>query len=142
MKRLCFVVLATMFLVSFGFANENIAIVKKVSGDVFVKNKNQKVKLGHKIYENDIIQTSKDGNVQIIFNDGSLITLGKDSLLVIDKFIFKPLKEEFAFDLNLQKGTTVFESGKIGKLAPEKFQMEVPQGIIGIRGTKFLVDLE
>jgi len=44
--------------------------------------------------------------------------------------------------VTLPKGTIVFESGKIGKLAPEKVTIKVPQGIIGIRGTKFIVEAE
>jgi hypothetical protein len=34
------------------------------------------------------------------------------------------------------------ETGKIGKLAPQNFAFQIPQGTIGIRGTKFIVDVE
>lgn len=78
----------------------------------------------------------------ISFNDGTRIAIGSKSILVIDNYLFAPSRKDFRFDLSLQKGTAVFESGKISKLAPEKVHFKVPQGVIGIRGTKFVVEAE
>ncbi|NOX16251.1 MAG: FecR domain-containing protein [Epsilonproteobacteria bacterium] len=51
-------------------------------------------------------------------------------------------KNKFAFDLNMKKGLASFESGKIGKLAPKVVHFRVPEGTIGIRGTKFYVEVK
>lgn len=125
-------------------ANEHIAIVKEIKGDVSTKHlaKLEKSFLGEKLYQKDIITTGKDGTVSIVFNDGSVLNLASNSLLSIDDFVFEPAKNDFNFNLNLKKGKGVFESGKIGKLAPDSFQMKFPQGIVGIRGTKFLIEVQ
>jgi hypothetical protein len=44
--------------------------------------------------------------------------------------------------MTLSKGTAAVETGKIGKLAPKNISFKVPQGSVGIRGTKFIVDVE
>lgn len=125
-------------------AKEHIALAKEVKGDVKVRHEKQikSVQSGDKLFINDVIITGHDGTIFITFNDGSTLNLGKKSFLTIDNFVFEPLEENYDFKLNLKKGVGVFKSGKIGKLAPKSFNMKIPQGVIGIRGTKFLVDVK
>lgn len=125
-------------------ASESVAFIKSVKGDATIKRENSVIPIhsGVALFSNDILQTGSDGAIGISFNDGTRIALGSKSILVIDDYLFAPSRKDFRFDLNLQKGTAVFESGKISKLAPEKVHFKVPQGIIGIRGTKFVVEAE
>lgn len=125
-------------------ASESVAFIKNVQGDAIIKRENTAIpaKKGLALFSNDILQTGADGAMGISFNDGTRIAVGTKSILVIDDYLFAPSQKEFRFDLNLQKGTAVFESGKISKLAPEKVHFKVPQGVIGIRGTKFVVEAE
>jgi hypothetical protein len=130
-------------LVSLLFASD-IAIVKKVTGDTYIKRaeKEIKVKVGDQLQKGDILITKKNGSIGVIFHDGTLLSLGENSVLSVDKYIFKPANKEFAFDLNMKKGLATFESGKIGKLAPKVVNFKVPEGTIGIRGTKFYVEVK
>jgi hypothetical protein len=125
-------------------ASESVAFIKSVQGNAIVKRDNTVVlaQKGVSLFSNDILQTGSDGAIGISFNDGTRISLGSKSILVIDDYFFAPSQKDFRFDLSLQKGTAVFESGKISKLAPEKVHFKVPQGVIGIRGTKFVVEAE
>lgn len=124
------------------YAKDHIALVKQINGSVTIMHdkNSKKAFIGQKLYEKDVILTGSNGKIGISFNDGSTINLGKNSFLSIEDFTFKPLENDFKFTLNLKKGIGVFKSGKIGKLAPDSFKMKFPQGIIGIRGTKFLID--
>lgn len=125
-------------------ASESVAFIKSVQGDATIKRENSVLPThnGAALFSNDILQTGSDGAIGISFNDGTRIALGAKSILVIDDYLFAPSRKDFRFDLSLQKGTAVFESGKISKLAPEKVHFKVPQGVIGIRGTKFVVEAE
>jgi hypothetical protein len=125
-------------------ASESVAFIKSVQGNAIVKRDNTVVlaQKGVSLFSNDVLQTGSDGAIGISFNDGTRIALGSKSILVIDDYFFAPSQKDFRFDLSLQKGTAVFESGKISKLAPEKVHFKVPQGVIGIRGTKFVVEAE
>ena len=136
-------VLSLVLFSSFLLA-ENIAIVKNVTGKVYAKRAKVEVELniGNQPQKGDILITQKDSSVGVIFHDGTLLSLGENSVLSIDKYLFKPSKNQFAFDLNMKKGLATFESGKIGKLAPKTVHFIVPEGTIGIRGTKFYVEVK
>ncbi len=121
----------------------NIAIVKKISGKVFAKRDAKMIVLapGTKLFQGDILITKKDSKVGIIFDDGTLLSLGENSILNINRYIFKPATNNFDIDLDMKKGLAAFQSGKIGKLSPKSVKFKIPEGTIGIRGTKFLVQV-
>jgi hypothetical protein len=141
-------ILKSLFLivaiVLYASASEPVAIIKNVQGDVFVKRNQMLIptQKGDSIFQSDILQTESNGLIGLSFNDGTILSVGPKSTLVIEEYLFDPYKSAYRFDLNLQKGTAVFESGRIGKLARDKVHFKVPQGVIGIRGTKFLVEAE
>ncbi len=125
-------------------ASESVAFIKSIKGDVNIKRESGLIqaKKGEKLFSHDVIHTGEKGGIGLSFNDGTRISVGEKSVLEIDDYLFDPSKKAFRFDLSLRKGSAVFESGRIGKLAPEKVSFKVPQGVVGIRGTKFLVEVE
>ena len=125
-------------------AQESVAFIKSLKGDVSIKRENtiHPAKKGEKLFSHDVIQTEEKGGTGLSFNDGTRISIGSKSILEIDDYLFAPSQKAFRFDLSLHKGNAVFESGRIGKLAPEKVSFKVPQGVVGIRGTKFVVEVE
>ncbi|MDD2370151.1 MAG: FecR domain-containing protein [Sulfuricurvum sp.] len=142
MKNLIgFCILCSAVLV---WGGESIAIAKNVKGTVQVKRDGTYLNVvkGSDLQAGDILQTSDNSAVGLTFNDGSVLSIGAKSMMELNKYLFKPSSNEYDFDVTLKKGTAAFESGKIGKLAPQKVAFRVPQGSIGIRGTKFLVDVE
>ncbi len=120
-----------------------IAVVKYIQGRVQVEHEGHLRDLseGAELASGDLLITGADGAVGIVFNDGSLLSLQKKSYLKIRQYSFEPLEKQFDFHLFLKKGGALFESGKIGTLAPDKFLFEIPSGTIGIRGTRFLVEV-
>lgn len=126
------------------YANEGIAIVKQAVGDVSVKRQGmvKPIKQRDRLFREDVLITGEASSVGVIFHDGSVLSLGEKSHLVIEEFIFQPIEQKFQFDINMNKGTAIFESGKIGTLSPESFRFKIPEGTIGIRGTKFLVEVK
>ncbi len=138
-KALYIVLLSTSL-----WSSENVAIVKNVSGEVLVKHDGafNPIKKGGFLYVGDLLQTSDKSSVGVIFNDGTIVSLGSKSVFVVNKYHFKPSANDYAIDMGLSKGTAAVETGKIGKLAPKNFAFTVPQGTVGVRGTKFIVDIE
>lgn len=125
-------------------ASDEVALIKTTQGDVSVKRGSEilAVKKGDILLEHDILQTGEKGMIGLSFNDGTLISVGAKSIFSVDAYLFAPAQKKFAFDVMLHKGTAAFESGRIGKLAPQKVRFKTTQGIIGIRGTKFVVEVE
>lgn len=126
------------------WGGENIAIVKSVKGNVLAKHGEtyKSIEKGAYLQSGDILQTADNSSIGVVFNDGTVISLGPKSLFVISKYRFKPSANEYDFDIDLFKGTAAVETGKIGKLAPQNVAFRVPQGSVGIRGTKFIVEVE
>jgi len=146
--RRLLVPLATIFIlisisgkVSPVCASPTIATVEKVSGEAAIvrQGKTHSATVGLEIWENDILRTGPDGSIGIVFNDDTLLSLGPESALVIDKFVFAPRQEKFSIVLRMMRGTAVYLSGLISKLAPDSAHFETPTASIGIRGTKFVV---
>ncbi len=133
--------LLTLLLLIANIYAADIAIVKEINGDVRAKTQQSthQLVLGERLSEQMIIITKANSSLKIIFNDNSTLVLGENSLLNLKTFVFKPMSQEYEFKLFLQKGSLSFESGKIGELSPESFELKIPEGVVAIRGTKFLV---
>jgi hypothetical protein len=97
---------------------------------------------GTMVYTGDILQTDQTGSLGVIFRDDSLVSLGPNSQVKIDDFVFQPDKGKFSFLSRLIQGTAAFVSGQIAKLAPETMQVQTPIATIGVRGTRFAVQAE
>jgi hypothetical protein len=121
-----------------------VGIVKNTTGEVDVKRDKKVIAIeaGFTLENGDIIMTKSKSSIGITFDDGTLLSLGEKAIFVINKFKVKPEKKEFDVDLYLKKGKAVFSSGRVGKLAPKSVKFRIPEGIIGIRGTKFAVEVK
>ena len=128
------------------FANTppSIATVQKVSGTATILRQGQAIsaKIGLEIYQNDTLRTGRDGSIGVVFQDDTLLSLGPESLLVIDEFLFAPREGKFSIAINMLRGTVAYFSGLISKLAPESAHMTTPTSSIGIRGTRFVARVE
>ena len=149
--RKLFVPLATIFIllsiggnVSSVYASPTIATVQKASGMAAIVRQGQTISatIGLKIWENDTLRTGPDGFIGVIFSDETLLSLGPESALVIDRFVFAPREGKFSIVLRMIRGTAAYLSGLVSKLAPDSAHFETPTASIGIRGTRFVVRVE
>jgi hypothetical protein len=125
-------------------SSTTIATVQKVSGMATIVRQGQTIsaKIGLEIYQNDTLRTGPDGSIGVVFNDDTLLSLGPESMLVIDEFVFAPRQGKFSIAIRMVKGTVAYLSGLITKLAPESAHFKTPTSSIGIRGTKFVAKVE
>ena len=92
---------------------------------------------GMKLLTGDILRTGEDGSLGVVLRDDSVLSLGPDSELALQNFLFSPAHDQLEFNPKLLKGSAIYQSGEIGKLSPEKIRFETPVATIGIRGTRF-----
>ncbi|MFN0104948.1 MAG: FecR domain-containing protein [Bryobacteraceae bacterium] len=125
-------------------AAEPIGVVKTLSGTAWVVRAGQPLPCGLNahILAQDIIRTSGDGRVGILFSDGARVSLDPSSELKIDRFRFRPAQREFEMVMMLVRGVAAYVSGKVARFAPESVKMETPVAVIGLRGTQFAVSLD
>ncbi len=89
----------------------------------------------------DKISTNSAGVGEFVFSDGSKLTVGPSASIVVDKFVAKTKSSYRKLGLNAVKGSFRWISGKSASVA---YEIETPQGTLGIRGTTldFTVDDE
>jgi hypothetical protein len=92
-----------------------------------------------KVFQGDTLKTGTDGSLGVVFKDDTIISLGPNSELVVDVFLFAPAEGKLAIVTRMLKGTAAYLSGIIAKLSPQSVRFETPVATIGIRGTRFLV---
>ena len=121
-----------------------IGIIQKAAGTATIVRQEGtfSAKIGLEIYQNDTLCTGPDGSIGVVFNDDTLLSLGPESVLVIDEFVFAPGQGKFSLAIRILKGTVAYLSGLISKLAPGSAHFKTPTASIGIRGTKFVARVE
>ncbi len=122
-------------------AEAAIGQIKSAAGEVTVLRGgvSQKVAAGDRVFQSDVLATGPDGSLGITFADNSMMSLGPDSKLSLDQFVFDTTTHEGAFDSSLSKGTLAVKSGQIVKQTPEAMKVRTPGALLGVRGTEFVV---
>jgi hypothetical protein len=95
-----------------------------------------------KVFQGDTLRTGTDGSLGVVFKDDTLISLGPNSELVVDVFLYAPAEGKLSFVARMLRGTAAYVSGIIAKLSPQSARFETPVATIGIRGTRLLVKVE
>ena len=113
--------------------------VSKGSAQIERAGKKLSANVGQVVQPGDVVITGSDGLVGITFRDNSLVSIGPDSVLAIDRFVFDSTTHQGAFDSSLKQGTLAVVSGKLAKQSPEAMKVKTPAAILGVRGTEFLV---
>jgi len=127
--------LYVILLVSSIYAN--IAQISSLRGHSFVERDGKKIEamVGLKLQKKDFIITSQDAKVQIIFNDETVITIGKKSEFKIYDYFYKKGSKKPKASFGFLGGTFKSVTGKIGKIAKNRFKLKTRTASIGIRGT-------
>ncbi|MFT7005020.1 MAG: hypothetical protein ACJAWW_002386 [Sulfurimonas sp.] len=139
MKIFIKIVLTTLFL-SVALFSREVATVTALNGKAFVDRDGKKVELilGDKLLEKDVIKTQDKSKMQIIFLDETIITIGKNSTFAINEYLFEDNQEPVA-KFGMLNGAMRAITGKIGKVAPDKFSVKTKTATMGIRGTNFSI---
>jgi hypothetical protein len=122
---------------------DHIALVKSVGGVVKVTRQQDTFEAigGSTLQVSDRVVAAPGASAAIVFKDGTLLTLGSGADIVVRDYVFAPKDDKFAFSLYLSKGSAIYESGKIGKLSPQSVKVETPKATVGVRGTRFLIEV-
>jgi hypothetical protein len=121
----------------------SVGSVKIVHGEVFIlrEGKHLPAAVGSPVQVRDVVHTGPDGSVGLVLRDDTSLSLGPSSELALKSFTFQPNEGLFGALIGMVKGTLVYISGRISKLAPGSVKLETPVGIVAVRGTKLLVKI-
>jgi hypothetical protein len=98
--------------------------------------------VNERILQGDTLTTGPNGSLGVILKDDTSLSLGPNSVVVVDQFQFAPAEGKLSLVTRMVRGTAVYISGIIAKLSPQSVRFETPNATIGIRGTRFLVKVD
>src|SRR6202023_2751421 len=99
-------------------------------------------KVGDLLYEKDVIRTGDDGAIGITFTDNTAMSTGANSEVSLEEYRFDSSNFNGAMLTDMRKGTLAMVSGDIARSSPGAMRVKTPTAILGVRGTRFAVQVE
>jgi len=121
-----------------------IGFVKTVTGEAYVTTagNRQKAGAGTAVYQGSELRTAAKSSLGVTFKDETVMSVGPETSLMVDEYLFAPREGKLKLGTRLAKGTLNYVSGSIAKLKPEAVSVATPTGTIGVRGTQFVVKVD
>lgn len=143
-RNLKYIVVATAVLFAPAvMAADDAGQIKVVNGSVTIERGGQTLPavMGARIQQTDTLRTGAGGSVGVTMLDNTLVSVGPNSVLVIERYAFNSTTHQGHFDAGLRRGTLSMVSGKLAKQSPDAVRVITPGTVLGARGTEFHVQV-
>ena len=141
MKLLSKILIILLFNAQAFASSEQIGVIGFVIGDVF-NQKGEKLNVGDSIYFGDTIIANDGAKSQLLFIDQTVMTIGSETKLTIDEFIYDPIESSGKLLTTIKAGSVKILTGKISEKNPANLEVKTPAGTIGTRGTEFKASVD
>lgn len=95
----------------------------------------RQVQSGDPIFLGDAITSGKASGMQVMLMDETVFSIGPNSEISIDEFVYDPATDSGKVTASVAKGVFRFITGKIAQKRPEDMTVRLLTATIGIRGT-------
>ena len=131
-----------IFFILFGWSIlfASVGKITVVSGQVLIEKAGAKsiAAPNTKLEESNSVITKAASSAQILFTDGTVITIGANTNFKVHEYLYEEGSKNSNLKVGVKEGAFKAITGKIAKIAPEKFKIEGKTVTIGIRGTKLV----
>jgi hypothetical protein len=136
--------LAGLATQAFAAATNDIGRVKVASGIANILRGGQTIaaKPGFALQKGDILRTGKDGRIGATFYDNSRFAAGPNSSVTINEFLFDDTTHDGKFVTQVDRGSLAIISGQIAKKNKDAMRVRTPTALLGVRGTRFVVEVK
>ena len=120
------------------FSGDAIGVVISLRGNVTARKGQgyRNLRKGDSVYEKETIITAANSNVEIRFQDDTILSQGSESTMVLDEYLFDPADARSSgISVNLMQGAFRHVTGRIAEQNPDGVRFESNLAWIGIRGT-------
>jgi hypothetical protein len=93
--------------------------------------------VGTPVQMNDELRTGSNARLQITFRDGTLLTLGENARVVIDRYVFNPEESTGVMALKTTRGAMRFATGRLNQMRNKDVTVTTPVAALAVRGTEF-----
>lgn len=121
-----------------------IATVKRVQGSASIERgkKPLPIAAGTRLEVGDLLSTGKDGRISVTFIDDSRFSVGPASRIRLTRFDFDDTTHQGQSVTRVEKGALAVVSGQIAHENPKGMTVQTPTSVLGVRGTRFVVDVK
>jgi len=135
--------LALLFISTASPALAEIARIKSSSGAAIVQRgaAHLPATTGQELQAGDLLVTGKDGRISVTFVDNTRFAVGPNSRIAVSKFEYDRTRQQGSFLTSVERGSLAVVSGKIAHSARDAMQVRTPNSLLGVRGTKFIVEV-
>ena len=124
-------------------AAAEIARIKTASGAAAVVRGTQKLQpaAGLQLLAGDKLVTGKDGRMAVTFIDNTRFAVGPNSSVAVSQFEYDRTRQKGTMVTEVDRGSLAVVSGKIAKSSRDAMKVRTPNTLLGVRGTKFIVEV-
>jgi len=121
-----------------------IGTFKQVQGDTWVSADTARrvAQPGAGVAVADRLSTGPQGAATLTLKDGTVLTMGPDSVMDLRQFQFDTTTQQGTFLLDLLRGSVRVVTGLLAKFNPDLFKVQTPTSVVGVRGTDFIVETQ
>jgi hypothetical protein len=118
-------------------AADAIGLIDRIAGDCTgtVDGAPRPITGGDAVYLNETVATGPGARIEVVFNDGTRVTLGEKAALLLDAFLYDPAGQSRLSAT--VTGAFRYISGRLEGLATRQATVRTPVALIGVRGTDF-----
>ena len=130
-------------LASAGPALAEIGRIKSNVGTASVNRSGRLVAVapGVQLEPGDVLVTGRDGRMGITFVDGTRFAVGPNSRVTLTSFQFDRTRQTGSFVTSVDRGSLGVVSGQIAKSRRDAMRVRTPTSMLGVRGTRFVIDV-
>jgi hypothetical protein len=142
LQRIYSFILIFTFLSTAIIAQEQIGVaaaVNRNTTDLTLEQETKLVEAGYQIIQNHTIETDEIGKAQMLLLDGTAFSVGPNSSVVLDRFIYNPETAEGSLEVTA-RGLLRIVGGKVTKKQPALIRTD--SATVGIRGGIGIVQTE
>ena len=134
--QLAALLLATPAAAEIGRVKSNVGVASVDRGGRLIA-----VAPGIRLEPGDVLVTGRDGRMGITFVDGTRFAVGPDSRVALSTFQYDRTRQTGSFVTSVDRGTLGVVSGRIAKSKRDAMRVRTPTSMLGVRGTRFVIEV-
>lgn len=139
------ILVAGLTLLAFAHpAAAEIGRIKAMVGEVSILRGSSRIAAtpGFQLDQGDVVLTGKTGRVGISFLDNTRMALGPNSRITVSEFAYDRSRQTGSFVTSVERGSLGVVSGNIAKSKRDAMRVRTPTSMLGVRGTRFVVEVK
>ena len=124
-------------------AAAEIARIKSSTGAAAIERGTARLaaKPGLRLSAGDRLVTGKNGRISLSFIDNTRFSVGPNSSVAVSDFTYDRTRQQGSFLTQVDRGSLGIVSGHIAKSGKDAMKVRTPNSLLGVRGTRFIVEV-